>query len=225
MGGRPAKLVLVAIALFLALAPAALAKKPHALRFKVTAVSGKQTTDWHDSVSLGECGSVTRSGSQTIVFKSSKAAKLKLLPLRKGRRYTYVGFGFPRTKWTYTRSFQQSAPPPGCSPEPGGSQPVPDCGTQGPFTVPLTVGWRDGKVELDGRTNPEGSQAPHYTGCRYEASHSTELLQGFGRLSQRRLTHRKSLSVTVKAKETLDIDNGGSQTAVLKATVKLKRVH
>jgi hypothetical protein len=215
----------------LGLAPVAAAKKPHALRFKVTAVSGSQRTDWHDSVSQGECGSITRTGSQTIVFKSSKAAKLKLLPLpryaKSGKRrgYTYVGFGFPRTKWTYTRSFQQSPRPAGCPAEPSGTQPVPDCGTQGPFIVPLTVGWRDGKLELDGRTDPQGPLSPQYTGCPYEASHSTELIRAFGRLSQKRLTHRKRMKVTLKAKETLASDNGGSQTTSIKAAVRLKRVH
>ena len=229
LGGRLGKLTIVVLGLALALAPAA-AAKPHALRFKITAVKGQQVTDWHDSVSLGECGSIMRTGSQTIAFQSSKAAGLKLLPLprftKSGKRrgFTYVGFGFPLTKWTYTRSFQQSPAPPGCPPEHGGAAPPPpDCGTQGPFTLPVTVGWRDGKLELEGRTNPQGPQAPRYRNCPYEASHSTELLRALGRLSQRRLTRSRTLKVTVKAKETLSIDNGGSQTSSLQATVALKR--
>jgi hypothetical protein len=220
-----AQLLILALLAVLAVAPPALAK-PHALRFKITAVKGQQTVDWHDTLSFGDCGSVSRTGSQTIAFKSSKAAKMKLLPLKRGKRLTYVGFGFPRTKWTYTRSFQQSPRPAACPPEPGGLQPPPpDCGTRGPFTLPITVGWRDGRVELDGRTDPEGPQAPRYQNCPYEGSHNTELLFSRGRLSQKRLTHRRTLKVTVKGKETLSIDNGGSQTTSLKATVTLKRVH
>jgi hypothetical protein len=229
VGGRLAKSLLVSAGLSLALAPAALGKT-HALRFKITAVKGQQTSAWHDSISFGDCGSVTRTGSHTIAFKSAKAAKLKLLPLplytKSGKRrgHTYVGFGFPRTKWTHTRSFQQSPRPPGCPPEPGGLQPPPpDCGTQGPFAVPITVGWRDRKVELDGRTDPERPQGPRYENCPYDGSHGVDLLFARGRLSQKRLTHGHTLKVRVKDKETLPIENGGSQTTSLKATVTLKR--
>ena len=68
---------LLAFLVALALAPAAQAK-PHYLRFKVMSVTGAQTVTWHDSVDYGGCGTITRSGSQTISFKSTKPARLKL---------------------------------------------------------------------------------------------------------------------------------------------------
>jgi hypothetical protein len=230
VGGRLTRLLLVALGVALASAPAAQAKS-HPLRFKIVSVTGKQTVNWHDSVAYGDCGTITRSGSQTIAFKSTKPRKLKLLPLprytKSGKRRgtTYVGSSFTHGKWTFTRSFQQSPPPAGCLVDPAPADQTSDCGTRGPFKVPIAIGWRDGKVELGGRTDPNGSQAPRFKHCDYDGFHEVDLLDAKGRLSQRKLTHRKTLKVKVseKANEPTG-DAEGSQTTSLKATVTLKRV-
>jgi hypothetical protein len=230
VGGRLAHLTLVATGVALLLAPVAQAKD-HSLRFKVTSVKGEQTVNWQDSLAYGDCGKITRSGSETIAFKSTKPARLRLLRLprytKSGKRhgFTYVGFHGVRTNWTFTRSFQQSPPPPGCPVDPNPTTQASDCGTQGPFKVPISVGWRDGKVELSGRTDPNGSQSPRFKHCDYDGFHAMDLLDATGRLSQRKLTHRRTLKVKVSKKAHEPVgDADGSQTTSLKATVTLKRV-
>jgi hypothetical protein len=223
VGGRLTKPLLVALVGALVLAPSAQAKR-HYLRFKVTSVTGAQTVSWHDSIGYGDCGAITRSGIQTIVFKSTRPARLKLL--RTGR-HNASGENFIRANWTFTRSFQQS-PPPVCPAEPAFARlaQAPDCGTQGPFPVPIDVGWRDGKVSLRGVLDPQSQRHPVYKTCRYDGFHNEDLVDSAGRLSWKRLTgRRKTLKVKVAKKLTEPTPEAdGSSTTSLKATVTLKRV-
>jgi hypothetical protein len=225
-------MLLMVLLAALAFAPAAEAKNHH-LRFKVTSVKGEQTVNWHDSLAYGDCGSVTRSGSQTIAFKSTKPAKLKLLRVprytKSGKRHgvTYVGFNFIRSNWIFTRSFQQGPPPPGCPVDPAPAGQAGDCGTQGPFAVGIDIGWRDGAVNLRGVADPNSAQSPNYKHCDYDGFHEVDLLDSKGRLSQKRLTRRSHRAIRVKISDTRTEPTGdaeGSQTTSLKATVTLKRV-
>jgi hypothetical protein len=232
VGGSSAKLLIVASLVGLAVAPPAQAKK-HYLRFKVTSVKGEQTVTWHDSLAYGDCGQVTRSGSQTIAFTSTKPAKLKLLRIprytKSGKRrgFTYVGFNFIRSNWIFTRSFQPSPPPPGCPVDPAPAGQASDCGTQGPFAVGIDIGWRDGAVNLRGVTDPTSPQSPQYKHCDYDGFHEVDLLDSKGRLSQKRLTRRSHRPIRLKVSDKRVEPTGdaeGSQTTSLKATVTLKRV-
>jgi hypothetical protein len=206
---------LVALVAALAFAPAAQAK-PHYLRFKITSVWGHQTVNWHETLGDGGCGGAIWTGSQTISFKSTRPARLRL---RKIGRHNYYGVNFIRANWTFSRSFQQSSPPPGCPPDPERGGQVSDCGTQGPFAVPIDVGWRDGAVELRGVLDPGSERSPEYKACNYDGSHEEDLIDSKGRLSVRRLTHRHTLRAKVSRKASDE-----SQTTSLKATVTLKRV-
>ena len=200
--------------LALALAPAAQAK-PRYLRFEVS-VQGQQKVTWSATES-GGCGT-SKSGSQTISFESPRPARLSLRRFRrtdprtgKKRDFTYFGADLVSTDWTFTRTFAQSAPP-NCPPpeEPIVAQ-ASDCGTQGPFEVPITVAWRGtakpgnlrgGTVELRGILSRErpGQRHPSYRACEYEATHSADLLDSIGRLSQRRLTSRRPGPIRVRCR-------------------------
>jgi hypothetical protein len=226
-------MVLPMLLVALAFAPAAEARN-HYLRFKVVSVKGEQTVNWHDSLAYGDCGTITRSGSQTIAFKSTKPAKLKLLRVprytKSGKRHgvTYVGFSFIRSNWTFTRSFQQSPPPPGCLVDPAPAPQASDCGTQGPFAVAVDIGWRDRAVNLRGVANPNSPQSPNFKHCDYDGFHEVDLLDSKGRLSQKRLTSRSHRPIRVEVSDKRTEPTGdaeGSQTTSLKATVTLKRVH
>jgi hypothetical protein len=235
--------LLVAGLLALALGSPAQAK-PRYLRFDVS-VQGEQTATWSVTDQGAEgCGPTTRSGRQTIAFESIRPARLSLRRFRrtdpstgKKRDFTYFGIDVVRTNWTFTRTFQQSTPP-DCPPPPEivSTQPN-DCGTQGPFEVPITVGWRGtatpgdrrgGTVELRGVLDRErpGQRTPSYRNCEYEGTHSADLIHTTGRLSQRRLTSRRRgpIRVKVAAREELPESESGSQTTTLVATVTLKRV-
>jgi hypothetical protein len=226
---RP-RLLLIAFSLVaLALASPASARNKY-LRFKLLSVKGEQTVTWTNSRSFG-CGSVARSGSQTIAFESTGAAQLKLLRVprstQSGKRhgFTYVGVNFIRANWTWTRSFQQG-PPPACPPGPADTAQASDCGTQGPFPVPIDVGWRDGAVNLRG-VAPLGKPRARYQTCEYDGFHEFDLIDSKGRLSQRRLTSRRHRTLTAKVSEKLSEpgeESGGSQTTSLNATVTLKRI-
>jgi hypothetical protein len=239
---RLASLLAAGFVLALALAPPAQAKPPRLLRFEVS-VRGQQTTTWSDT-QLSGCGTTSRSGSQTISFESRRPARLSLRRFRRtdprtGRKrdFTYFGTDIVSTDWTFTRTFEQSAPP-SCPPEEPVAAQASDCGTQGPFEVPVTVGWRGtatpgdrrgGSVELRGilpRDRP-GQRAPVYKTCEYEASHLADLLPTSGRLSQRRLLKRRrgAIRVEVSDREKLPASESGSQTTTLAATVTLRRVH
>jgi hypothetical protein len=237
-----ARLVVAGLLLALALAPAAQAK-PRFLRFEVS-VQGQQTATW-SATRFGECGTTSRGGRQTIAFESPRPARLSLRRFRRtdprtGRKrdFTYFGTDLVSTNWTFTRTFEQSAPP-GCPPpeEPVAAQ-ANDCGTQGPFEVPISVSWRGtakpgdrrgGTVELRGVLSKErpGQRTPSYRTCEYEATHSADLMHSIGRLSQRRLTSRRgAIRVKVAAREKVPgSEEGGSQTTTLGATVTLRRVH
>jgi hypothetical protein len=210
-------------ALALSLAPAAQAKQ-HYLRFKIVSVTGTQTVSWHDSIGYGDCGNITRNGTQTIAFSSTKPAKLRLLRLRLSKhRVTYNGVNFIGSNWIFTRSFQESAPP-ACPVEPAQA---PDCGTQGPFAVPMDIGWRDGKVSLRGVIDPAHQKHPVYKTCRYDGFHNEDLVLSGGRLSQKRLTSRSHRAIHVKVSEKVTEptpEADGSSTTSLKATVTLRRV-
>jgi hypothetical protein len=196
----------------------------------VLSVKGHQTTTWNETLSSG-CGPVSRSGSQTISFESTEPARLSLLRMprfnpRPGRKrgVTYIGVNSVRTNWTLTRTFQQS-PPPAC-PEPAEASALEanDCGTRGPFAVPVDVGWEAGGVRLEART----SRIPTpYRDCDYEGFHEFDLIYSKGRLSQRRLTsrRRRTISVRVSARRNEPgAESQGSQTTELMATVRLRRV-
>jgi hypothetical protein len=226
---RPPLLLAALSLVALALASPAAARNKY-LRFEVLSVKGEQNVTWTNSRSFG-CGSVARSGSQTIAFESTRPARLKLLRVprftRSGKRhgFTYVGVNFIRANWTWTRNFQQG-PPPACPPEPAYAAQASDCGTQGAFPVPIDVGWRDGAVNLRG-VAPSTKPRARYQTCEYDGFHEFDLIDSKGRLSQRRLTSRRRHTLTAKVSEKLrepGEESGGSQTTSLNATVKLKRI-
>jgi hypothetical protein len=211
----------------LALAIAAPAQaRPHYLRFQVLSVKGQQTANWKDTQQSG-CGSISRSGSQTITFESTRPARLRLLRIPrftrtgKKRGVTYTGENFIHTNWNLSRTFQQSAPP-ACPPEPLAAQ-ASDCGTRGPYAVPIDIGWRDGAVTLRGVTD---RYPPAYKTCEYDGFHVWDLINSKGRLSQRKLTRRGRPTLRAKVSTRLNepgAESQGSQTTVLTATVTLRR--
>jgi hypothetical protein len=224
---RLATLLLAAALAALALAAPAQAKR-HYLRFQVLSVKGEQTATWKDTQASG-CGSVSRSGSQTISFESTRPARLRLLRIPrftrtgKKRGVTYIGENFIHTNWTLSRTFQQS-PPPACPPEPAYAAQASDCGTRGPFAVPVDVGWRDGAVTFRGVTD---RYPPAYKTCQYDGFHVWDLINSKGRLSQRKLTRRGRPTLHVKVSARLNepgAESEGSQTTSLTATVTLRRV-
>jgi hypothetical protein len=234
VGVRLARLVLAALLVALAVVPAADAKR-HYLRFKILSVEGQQTVTWSDTQAFGDCGTIARSGSQTISFEATQPARLSLLRIprytRTGQRrgVTYFGVNFIRSDWIFSRSFQQS-PPPSC-PEPVSAHAAQasDCGTQGPFAVPIDIGWRDGAVQLRAVIPHDvpGQRAPEYHSCEYDGFHEFDLIDSRGRLSQRRLTRRPWRAMHVKVSGHSNEptpESEGSQTTVLNATVTLKRV-
>jgi hypothetical protein len=210
----------------LALAAPAQAKR-HYLRFDVLSIKGHQTANWNDKQTSG-CGSVFRSGSQTISFESTRSARLRLLRIPrftrtgKKRGVTYTGENFMHTNWNLSRTFQQSAPP-ACPPEPAYAAQGSDCGTRGPFAVAVDVGWRDGAVTFRGVTN---RYPPAYKTCEYDGFHVWDLIDSKGRLSQRKLTARGRPTLHVKVSARLNepgAESEGSQTTSLTATVTLRR--
>jgi hypothetical protein len=214
------------LALLLALAPPAQAKRRY-LRLEVVSVKGQQTASWSDTQTSG-CGNVSRTGSQTISFESTRPARLRLLRIPrftrtgKKRGVTYIGENFIHTNWTLSRTFQRGAPP-SCPPEPYFAQ-ASDCGTRGPFAVPVDVGWRDGAVTFRGVTD---RYPPAYKTCEYDGFHVWDLIDSKGRLSQRRLTSRRRRTIRVKVSAHLNepgAESEGSQTTSLVATVTLRRI-
>lgn len=242
MRTRRACLLVAGSLLALTLAPPAEAK-PRYLRVEVS-VQGQQTATWSITDQVGECGTSTRSGTQTIAFESPRPARLSLRRFprtdpRSGKRrgVTFFGTDVVSTNWTFTRTFQRSSPPPGCPPpdeeivaaQTGG------CGTQGPFEVPISVGWRGTALPSDPRTgtvelrgildrNRPGQRTPNYSDCEYDGTHIADLLHSKGRLSQGRLTSGRTIRVKVSAGEKLPESESGSQTTTLTATVTLRRL-
>lgn len=219
--------LLVATALLLAAAPPAAAKR-HYLRLEVVSVKGQQTASWSGTQASG-CGSISRSGRQTISFESTRPARLRLLRIprftRSGKKrgVTYIGENFIHTNWTLSRTFQQGAPP-ACPPsdQPYAAQ-ASDCGTRGPFAVPVDVGWREGAVTFRGVTD---RYPPAYKTCEYDGFHVADLIDSKGKLSQRKLTHRRGrfkVHISGRLKEPGD-EGGGSQLTKLRATLTLKRM-
>jgi hypothetical protein len=231
---RLASLLVAGSLLALALAAPAQAKSRY-LRFEVLSVKGQQTANWTGTRDSGGCGTIHRSGSQTISFESLRPSRLRLRGFprtnpRTGKRrrgFDYFGWGIVPANWTFTRTFQQSTPP-SCPPseEPIVAQAqANDCGTKGPYATPVTVGWRGGFVEFRGVMDPEKPR-PTYRSCEYEAFHAYELIDSKGRLSQRRLTSRRRQPIRVKVSARLKepaVEGEGSQTTVLEATVTLRR--
>ena len=227
-----AGLVVAATLVALALTPSAQAKSRF-LRFEVVSVKGQQTANWTGTRESG-CGTIHRSGSQTIAFESGRPARLRLRgfprinPRTRKRRpgFDYFGWGTVPVNWTFTRTFQESTPP-SCPPpeEPVAAQ-ASDCGTKGPYARPVTVGWRGGFVEFRGIMDP-AKPRPTYRTCEYEAFHQYELIDSKGRLPKRRLTSRSRRPIRVKVSERLRepaVEGEGSQTTVLEATVTLRRL-
>lgn len=230
-----ARLAIVLIAgslLALALAPAAQAKSRY-LRFQVVSVKGQQTANWTGTQESG-CGTIHRSGSQTISFESARPARLRLRGFPRGnprtgkrrRGFDYFGVNAVPAHWTFTRTFQQSTPP-SCPPqeEPIVAAQASDCGTKGPYPAAFTVGWRGGFVEFRGVLDNDVPR-PVYRNCEYEGLHENTLIDSKGRLPQRRLTSRSRRPIRVKVSERLKEpgEGEGSQTTVLEATVTLRRL-
>lgn len=223
-------MVVVGLLVALWVAPA-LHAKPRYLRFEVLSVTGEQTATWSGTrEGLRGCGTVVRSGSQTISFASRRPARLSLRRFprtnpRTGRRrgFTYFGSAVVPTNWTFSRSFQESTP---ASCPPPESTEASDCGTQGPFPVPVSVGWRGGAVEFRGVLNRQFGPSPSYEACEYEAYHELSLIDSKGRLSQLRLTGgRRTIRVQVSGRMKDPAAEGdGSQTTTLAATVTLRRL-
>jgi hypothetical protein len=230
-----ARLTLAALLVALLVVPAADAKG-HNLRFKILSVQGQQTATWNDTQAFGDCGTIARSGSQTISFESTKPARLSLLRIPrytkagKRRGVTYYGINFIHSAWTFSRSFEQS-PPPSCPEEPVFAQAAQasDCGTQGPFAIPIDIGWREGAVQLRGVLDhgAPGQRSPHYRSCEYDGFHEFDLIDSKGRLTQRRLVRRPWRPIRVKVSGHSNeptAESEGSQTTTLEATVTLRRV-
>jgi hypothetical protein len=231
---RPACLLVAGSLLALTLAAPAEAKRRY-LRFEVS-VKGQQTANWTGTRDAGGCGTIHRSGSQTIAFESRRPGRLSLRRFPKTnprtgtrRGFTYFGIDAVPTNWTFTRTFQESWPP--ACPPPSDEEPVVaaqanDCGTQGPFPVPVSVAWRGGFVEFRGVLDPEAPRKPSYRTCEYEAFHTADLIDSKGRLSQRRLTsrRRRTMRVRVSARLKEPGEGEGSQTTTLAAIVTLKRL-
>ena len=226
-----AGLVVAGAFVALALAPAAQAKSRF-LRFEVVSVKGQQTANWTGTRGSG-CGTIHRSGSQTISFESARPARLRLRGFprrnpRTGKRrrgFDYFGGVAVPASWTYTRTFQQSTPP-GCPPdeEPVAAQ-ASDCGTKGPHPAFFTVGWRGGFVEFRGGLDNDVPR-PVYKNCEYEGVHENTLIDSKGRLSKRRLTSRSRRPIRVNVSGRMKdpaVEGEGSQTTVLEATVTLRR--
>jgi hypothetical protein len=221
-------LLIGATLLALTLAPPAQAK-PRFLRFQVS-VKGQQTATW--STTLGEPGcAISRRGSQTISFESPRPGRLSLRRVPrtdpktgKRRGFTYIGIDAVPANWTFTRAFQESTPPSCPPPAEIVAVKASDCGTRGPFAVPVSVGWRGGAVEFRGVLGGEGQPSPDYKTCQYEAYHQQDLIDSKGRLSQRKLTRRRQIRVKVSGSEKQPAAEGGSQTTTLVATVTLRRV-
>jgi hypothetical protein len=229
------RLTLAALVVALLVVPAADAKG-HNLRFKILSVQGQQTVTWNDTQAFGDCGTIARSGSQTISFESTGPTRLSLLRIPrynkagKRRGVTYYGINFIHSDWTFSRSFEQS-PAPSCPEEPVFTQAAQasDCGTQGPFAVPIDIGWREGAVQLRAVLDhgAPGQRSPHYRSCEYDGFHEFDLIDSKGRLPQRRLVRRpwRPLRVEVSAHSNEPTaESEGSQTTTLEATVTLKRV-
>ena len=102
-----------------------------------------------------------------------------------------------------------------------------DCGTKGPFAVPIDIGWRGGALELRGVLARGFQRAPHYESCEYDGFHELDLIDSKGRLSQRRLTSRRRRTLRVKVSGRVEeptAESEGSQNTTLSATVTLKRI-
>ena len=221
---RPGTRLIAALAIAasaLVLAAPAEAKK---LRFRVISLEGQQTATWNDRLQSG-CGQVSRSGTQTISFESTRKGKLSLQRIprytRAGKRngFTYYGTDFVRSNWTLDRTFSQG-PQPACPVEAAQN---PDCGRRGPFPVPVNISWRDGAIELRAVTNEIRAG---YGSCEYAGFHEADLIDSKGRLSQRKLTHRRG-RLRVKIAGRLNepaAESEGSQTTTLSATLTLKRM-
>jgi hypothetical protein len=226
-----ASLLVAGSLLALAFAPSAQAKS---LRFEVVSIEGQQTANWTGTRGSG-CGTIHRSGSQTISFESARPARLRLRGFprrnpRTGKRrrgFDYFGGVAVRANWTYTRTFQESAPP-SCPPdeEPIAAQ-ASDCGTKGPHPAGISVGWRGGFMEFIGGHLDNDVPRPVYRNCEYEGLHEHTLIDSKGRLPQRRLTSRSRRPIRVKVsgrQKDPAVEGEGSQTTVLEATVTLKRL-
>ena len=222
---RPGTRLIAALAMAasaLVLAAPAEAKK---LRFSVISLEGKQTATWNDKVGNGCGGEISRNGSQTISFESTRKNKLALERIprytRAGKRngFTYVGGTAVRSNWTLDRTFSQGPQPP-CPAEPAQN---PDCGRRGPFPVPVNILWRDGAIELRAATDQVRAG---YRTCEYNGFHVADLIDSKGRLSQRKLTHRRGrlrVRISGRVKEPA-AESEGSQTTNLTAILTLKRM-
>jgi hypothetical protein len=221
---RPGTRLIAALAIAVSALVLAAPVEAKKLRFRVISLEGKQTATWNDKISSG-CGEISRNGSQTISFESTRTGKLALQRIprytRAGKRngFTYSGVTFVRSGWTFDRTFSQG-PQPQCPAEPAQN---PDCGRRGPFPAPVNILWRDGAIELRAVTSEIRAG---YGTCEYNGFHEADLIDSKGRLSQRRLTHRRGrlrVRISGRVKEP-SAESEGSQTTSLTAILTLKRM-
>jgi hypothetical protein len=197
-------------------------------RFKVVAVDGEQTATWRQVLRYAEAcqGEVRESGRQTIAFESTSKPTLAVRQISAGRGLTSTfGSALVRADWTFTREFTRSSTPNTCTgdPEVATSQ-APDCGTQGPFPVSMTLSYKTGELGLDGILTKR--PAPVFRTCEYEGLHELDLTDGFGGLATRKLFNprRRTIEVHIRERAVEELADGvGSQTTVLDANVTLRR--
>lgn len=210
-------------------ADAAKLRPTRTARFTVVALKGQQTATWSliSRYSQACQGEIHESGSQTIAFKNTGKARLKIRLYVHGRNKFTLGSTDVHTGWIFTRDFSRFATPNTCSgtsAEAIASQSY-DCGQQGPFPVPMNISYR-GTLELSGVLNGVNGRGPSYKACDYEGYHETDILDAEGRLSRRKVfSRRKTIHVHVSARrqETL-ADGDGTQTTALTADATLRRL-
>jgi hypothetical protein len=228
----PRRLVLTAAALLVTgslIAPtAADAAKRRSARFAVVELKGEQKATWQQVSRYSQAcqGEIHESGAQTIAFVSTGKAKLKIKRIGHGRFKSSYGTTNVPTGWTFTRTYDRSQTANTCPPSPyAGAAQSYDCGTQGPFPVPMGLSYR-GTVELSAVLNGVNGKGPNYRTCAYEGYHEQDILDAEGKLSSKKVWGRKRKTFHVHLAAHRDeslADGAGSQSTTLTADVTLKR--
>jgi hypothetical protein len=208
-------LLALAAALLVIAVPADAKRKT--ARFEVVSVKGEQTATWSQTLE-GGCNP-TESGKQTIAFQSTRRARIKLRQIGSGRFKGAIGNAEIPTTWTFTREFNRTCP----------AEPAFDCGKQGPLSVPMSVVYSSGELSRRRELSVSGvaHDGPGYRTCEYSGYHEVDLLDNFGRLSEKTVfkRRRKRIHVKLSAHRTEKLaDTGGAQTTDLHASVTLRRI-
>jgi hypothetical protein len=212
----------------LAAASPATAARHKGARFKVVSLVGRQTATWQQVSHYSQAcqGEIHESGTQTISFQSTAKPKLKVKRIGSGRFKSAYGTTEVPTGWTFDRTFDRTSTPNTCPTESYAmTADAFDCGKQGPFPVPMNVSYR-GTLELTGLLNGVNGNGPSYKTCGYEGYHETDILDGEGKLSKRKVFNRKRRTLHVHISEQRNeaiADGTGSQTTTLTADVTLRR--